>query len=156
MPSVDLSPDTLARLEAQLQADLDAVRRVRALLAAPKRAAHPSPAPQPAQSAASAAAEERIPPLPEGMPSVPPAPVPASVIQLPLATSVAVARAAALMDGEFGMKALKATLAREQLGGHAETDIRKILNRLVKTGELRVVNVGLGRRGNTYERIVKS
>ena len=152
MPSVDLSPDTLARIEAQLQADLDAVRRVRALLTA-----HPSHAPQPAQPAARAAAEEKNPPLPEGIPAAMAAPpVPAPVVQIPPPAGVAIPRAVALLDGEFGIKAVKATLSREHLGGHMDREIRGILNRMVKKGELRVVNAGRGRGGSTYQRIVKS
>jgi hypothetical protein len=152
VPSVDLSLETLARLEAQLQADLDAVRRVRALLAAPKISTRPSPAPQPA--AAPAPAEEKFAPAPAAVPPAHAAPSPPAYVPPPPIT-VAVPQVVALMEGEFGIKALKAVLAREHLGGHPDREIRRVLNRMVKSGELRVVSASVGRGGSTYQRVTQ-
>lgn len=147
MPSVDLSPETLARLEAQLQADLDAVRRVRALLAAPKISAHPSPAP-----AAPVAAEEKIAPATAMAPSAPTAPPPPAYVPPP-PTSVAVPQAVAFMEGAFSLDEVREMLHHKHLGGHAQRDVRAILNKMVKSGELRVASVGRGRGGSTYQRV---
>lgn len=155
MPSVNLSPETLARLEAQLQADLDAVRRVRALLKTPKDAEPPVPAVLP-PAAQTAPAAHLFPdlhslPAPEAAPAAPP-PVP---YVPPPSTEEAVTKAVALLDGTFGPRELKAVMAREHLGGHPNTEIRAVLNRMVKTGELRVVEVNRGRGGSTYQRVLK-
>ena len=155
MPSVDLTPEALARLEAQLQADLDAVRRVRALLAAPKVSAHPSPVPPPATPAAPVAAEEKIAPAPAAVPPAQTPPIqtpPLTPYVPPPSTDVAVAKAVALMEGEFGPKHLKEVFAREHLGGHSDPDIRRVLKGMVKSGALLVVRSSVGRGGSTYRR----
>ena len=153
MSSVGLSPETLARLEAQLQADLDAVRPVRTLLTPTKDAVQGSPATQP-PVVPPAAAEEKGAVTPAGAIPTPAAPTPAPFVPPPGA-GVAVPQAVALIDGEFGLVAVKRVLTREHLGGHAETEIRKVLNKMVKSGELRVVTAPRGRGGSTYQRVTQ-
>jgi hypothetical protein len=71
----------------------------------------------------------------------------------PPATNIAVPKAVALLNGTFGMRELKEVLAREHLGGHPDTEIRRVLNRMVKSGGLRVVSAARGRGGSTCDRV---
>ncbi len=152
MPLVDLSADALARLEAQLQADLDAVRRTRALLASQKGQAPAAPsAPAPAVTApvpvvvpASAA------PSTAPSPAQPAAPV-FHYVPRPSAAEM-VPKAVVLMEGVFGMDQIKEVMIRERLGSYPETDIRAVLKGLVKKGELLIAETNRGRGGSTYRR----
>jgi hypothetical protein len=158
MSSPGLSPETLARLEAQLQADLDAVRRVRALLAPVKDAGQPLP-PAPAlpavpQFAIPPAAGEKGAAQAADAGTVPPAATPAPYVPPP-ATAVAVPQVVAMINCEFGLRDVRDMLRQKHLGGHADREIRKVLNKMAKSGALRVVTASRGRGGSTYQRVTQ-
>lgn len=155
MALVDLSPDALARLEAQLQADLDAVRRVRALLARPKDAAPvspvaPAPTPTPATSAESATiTTTNVNPAPPAAPLPPPPPVPAPQVDV----NALIREIIGGMTESFGIGAVKEILYKRLHYLPADAFIRGIIKKMAQEGAVRLVRAEVGRGGSVYERV---
>jgi hypothetical protein len=165
MALVDLSPDALARLEAQLQADLDAVRRVRALLAATKDAVPVSPtlptAPAPVESPKPPEIHAPAAPAPENSaPPVAPVAAPVSpVAQLPTQprtfdVNALIRETIGGMTTQFGIGAVKMALEKHLVSLPADASIRNLMKKMVEEGALRLVRADVGRGGSVYERVL--
>ena len=127
----DLNPESLARLEAKLTAELDMIRKVRALLtehfsgtATPAAPATPSPAPSPAP------------------PVFTPGPPPPDV-------KVLVGEIIAEIGGEFRMGDVKDRLWKRRIE-FPDSSIRSVIMRMVQYGQALVVKREKGRRGSLY------
>ncbi|MBI3879084.1 MAG: hypothetical protein HY301_03355 [Verrucomicrobia bacterium] len=155
MALIDLSPDALARLEAQLQADLDAVRRVRALLARPRNAASampaaPSPLPPPAEpemKAGVAPAMENAASPAAPVPPPPPAPAPRADVNALIREIIGG------LTEPFGIGAVKSILYKQLHSLPADAFIRGIMKKMVQEGAVRLVRADVGRGGSVYERV---
>lgn len=133
----DLNPESLARLEAKLTAELDMVRKVRALLtehfsgtATPAAPATPSPAPSPAP------------------PVFTPGPPPPDV-------KVLVGEIIAEIGGEFRMGDVKDRLWKRRIE-FPDSSIRSVIMRMVQYGQAFVVKREKGRRGSLYAPVAKA
>lgn len=134
MTMADLTPDALARLEAKLVADLDMVRKVRALLEEhPMSASAPVAAPAPAQT---------TPALPK--PAVPPRP-----------------REEVLMEGLLGMAGRP--FARQDFSAKVKAatgrfpddkEVKTFLSRMLRKGSLVVHQERKGRPGHLYRSLL--
>ncbi len=133
MTASDLSPGSLAQLEAKLVADLAMVRRVRALLEE-----HQGLGSQGASTAAEAlTAPAQV--------MEPPAPQKSESERLNEALE-------ALPAGEtFGTKDVRRALSK-QGWQPKESRMRLIMNKLLRTGAIAVVTAGIGRGGSSYRR----
>ncbi len=134
----DLSPDALAQLEAKLVADLDMVRKVRALLEEHRPSfTSPSPAPTP-------------PVLPQTTVTAPaPAPV------LPAAPSrsweeIAIECLAALADEPFAPKDLAQAIHKVVRTYPEGSTIKTFINRMIRKGHVVIVEARTGRNGSLY------
>ena len=137
MTAADLTPDALARLEAKLVADLDMVRKVRALLE-----------------------EHRIPVLGVAAPAVAaaevstPAKVQTPVVQVPQPPrkpyeEIFTACLKAMLPEGFNLGVLKQALRKA--GVHpSDSRVKADMNRLIRQGKVVVVKTATGRIGSTY------
>ncbi len=133
----DLNPESLARLEAKLTAELDMVRKVRALLtehfsgtATPAAPATPSPASSPAP------------------PVFTPGPPPPDV-------KVLVGEIIAEIGGEFRMGDVKDRLWKRKLE-FPDSSVRSVIMRMVQYGQISVAKREKGRRGSLYAPVAKA
>ncbi len=134
MTMTDLTPDALAQLEAKLMADLEVVRRVRALLA--EHGAGSGPV---------GAAGSASPPPQAALPETPGAP--------PKSREAKIADALAALPGEtFRPDAFRRALSKERLTPD-NSGLRTMLTQLIRSGEIAVESVGKGRAGSLYRRL---
>ena len=136
MEFTDLTPESLDRLEAKLAAELDTVRRMKALLMEhfrPRALAGAAPAGVPLTAGGASA------PMPQVLPEVPPVP------RKDLKTRVR--EWAAERGGTFRMRDLE-----QALRGYGErSTLRSAMMRLMADGEVLVVTKGRGRGGSLYQ-----
>ena len=141
MEFTDLTPESLDRLEAKLAAELDTVRRMKALLMEhfrPRALAGAAPAAVPL-AAGGAPAISQPAPMPQVLPEVP------SVPRKDLKTKVR--EWAAERGGTFRMRDLE-----QALRGYGERSaLRSALMRLMADGEVLVMTKGRGRGGSLYQ-----
>lgn len=139
MTAADLNPDALAKLEAKLLADLEMVRRVRALLEEHQMGGvAASPAPPPAPSA--------VPPAPRlDFSAKPPERPREEVLKECLAATAG--RPFAPQDFKDRVKALT-----HQLPGDKE--VKSFLNRMIRQGSLVVHQERKGRPGHLYRSLL--
>ena len=145
MEFTDLTPESLDRLEAKLAAELDTVRRMKALLMEhfrPRALAGAAPVAVPLAAGgalASAGGGELPAPVPQGLPEMPPVP------RKDLKTRVR--EWAAERGGSFRMRDLEQALR----GYGQRSTLRSALIRLVADGEVLIVTKGTGRNGSLYQ-----
>ena len=133
----DLNPESLARLEAKLTAELDMVRKVRALLSD-----HFS-------GTASPAAPSALSPAPAPLPIIfTPGPPPPDV-------KVVVGEIIAEIGGEFRMGDVKDRLWKRKIE-FPDSSIRSVIMRMAQYGQVLVVKREKGRRGSLYAPIAEA
>ncbi len=136
MTMTDLNPDALAALEAKLVADLEMVRRVRALLLEHQGALQPAPATTPPPAPAAPA-----------IPALPPKPAKSEAERLTDAL-------AALPSDTFRAVDFRRVL-RQEHWEPSSLALRGIFQRLIRTGRIEVAQPGQGRAGSLYRRLQK-
>jgi hypothetical protein len=141
----DLSPDALARLEAKLIADLDMVRKVRALLEEHRGALGglTTPGAMPAdggttQTTAHAPPFTAIPP-PLNLPTYEEA-LSQSLLEMP--------------DSGFKLKMLCSAMGKKLRNFPDGTEVKKQLSKLIRKGQVIVVESQTGRSGSTYRCLI--
>ena len=140
----DLSPDALARLEMKLMADLEIVRKVRALLEEHRAVLglETSPAvPRPS----GAGAEVSL-PSPAAMPSQPAVPTEPRKSAEEIFTEGLVA----LPEGGFTIKAFKQILRKMADLTPKDSSVKTFLNRMIRKGQVVVLESRKGRGGSLY------
>lgn len=160
MAPTDLTAASLDRIEAQLLADLDVVRRMKDLLerhqplmipaaalsALPSFAAPPAPsitADSPAAAAPAPASPEATAPAPY----VPPPRHPNFDIA---DVSVAVRQVIDTLSGTFGIGDVKSQLGKQHYRTFGDSTIRAVLKSMHEKNELVQTARGIGRGGNKY------
>ena len=145
MEFTDLTPESLDRLEAKLAAELDTVRRMKALLMEqfrPRALVGAAPAAVPLAAGGAlvpAGGGESAAPMAQVLPEVPPEP------RKDLKTRVR--EWAAERGGAFRMRDLEQALR----GYGQRSTLRSALMRLMADGEVLVVTPGTGRNGSLYQ-----
>ncbi len=137
MNAADLTPDALAKLEAKLLAELETVRKVRALLVEHQIHTGPAaPAPTPPLVAFAAPAAPPPPPVP-----------PQKSYEEILAESLR-----EMAPEGFVIGTLKDTMRKKRKGGlqGEEERAKQDIGRLIRQGRVEVVRSSIGRIGNTY------
>lgn len=130
MTIADLSPNALAQLEAKLVADLEMVRRVRALLEEHQGALSPVVAPMAVTAAQPVEVEQKPHKSPEQC----------------------VAEALETLIGDtFRSQDLRQALRKQRMNPD-DGAMRLYLNRLLRAGSIVVVQAGVGRGGSTYRK----
>lgn len=151
----DMTTASLDRIEAQLLADLDVVRRMKVLLA---RHQPPATSSTPVAAAAAPAAEWSIAPATSTVTSpstdtapayVPPPRHPNLDIK---DAAVAVRQIVATLEGNFGIGEVKKQLVKQSYRTFGDSSLRSALQSMHEKGELVQTARGLGRGGNKYAR----
>ena len=154
----DLTAASLDRIEAQLLADLDVVRRMKVLLARHQPPATPAASSTPVANPTSPAAEKAIAPAASTVTSpstdtapayVPPPRHPNLDIK---DAAVAVRQIVATLEGSFGIGEVKKQLAKQNYRTFGDSSLRSALQAMHEKGELVQTARGLGRGGNKYAR----
>lgn len=151
----DLTAASLDRIEAQLLADLDVVRRMKVLLArhqppaTPPSASLTSSAPAVAQVIAPAVSTVTSPSTDTAPAYVPPPRHPNLDIK---DAAVAVRQIVATLEGSFGIGEVKKQLAKQSYRTFGDSSLRSALQSMHEKGELVQTARGLGRGGNKYAR----
>ena len=133
----DLNPESLARLEAKLTAELDMVKKVRALLT------------EHFSGAASPASASTTPPV------SPPAPLITTPRPPPPDVKVVVSEIIAEIGGEFRMGDVKDRLWKRKLD-FPDSSVRSVIMRMVQYGQISVAKREKGRRGSLYAPVAKA
>lgn len=147
----DLTPDALAKLEAKLLADLEVVRKVRALLEEHQRGQGTAPVAGAQTASTPAAPAVAVPRATDTAVTEPPAPAYVHVDTKPTKTY-----AQWVLDGVrltppegFVLGELKSQLYKDKQGyGHG--GVKQEVSRLIRAGRVMVVKEAIGRIGNTY------
>lgn len=140
----DLSPDALARLEAKLVADLEMVRKVRALLEehrgalAGVSATTPPPPPTPA---------------PPPAPTVVPAPTAAEAGRKS-SEEILLECLATMPEGTFAPQDFRWAVQRAMRRLPETTTVKAFLNRMIRQGKVVVVEQRRGRGGSRYRSLL--
>jgi len=140
----DLSPDALARLEMKLMADLEIVRKVRALLEEHRAALGLETSPAAARPSAGGAAAGL--PSPAAMPSQPAVPVEPRKS----AEEVFTEGLLALPENGFTIKAFKQILRKMADMTPKDSSVKTFLNRMIRKGQVVVLESRVGRSGSLY------
>ena len=148
MTVADLTPDALARLEAKLVADLDVVRKVRALLEEHRIPSGIAAVPSGAGATPSLVAAE--PSARAGIP-VPGAPVP-QVPRKPY-EEIFIESLKAMPAEGFNLGPLKQALRKAGMNP-SDSGVKTDMNRLIRQGKVVVVKTATGRIGSTYRYVV--
>lgn len=145
----DVSAASLDQIEQQLLADLDVVRRMRALLGRQPLNLSGSAPIAPPPVAAVPAAPPPLPPtsVPAPEPYVPPPRHPNFDIA---DVSVAVRQVIDTLSGTFGIGDVKSQLGKQHYRTFGDSTIRAVLKSMHGKGELVQTARGMGRGGNKY------
>lgn len=133
MTIADLSPDALARLEAKLAADLEMVRKVRALLEEHRGMLGTPTTPATLPTVAAAAPVASTAPVP-----------PRKTLDEVLMESVLGLPEAGFTVGELKRRVRKAGCDPR------DSSVKSFLNRMIRQGKVRVLEARTGRGGSTY------
>jgi hypothetical protein len=134
----DLSPDALARLEAKLIADLDMVRKVRALLEEHRGALGVLTTAGAAQATSPAS------------PLTPTAPL----LNLPTYEEALSQALLEMPDSGFKLKMLCSVMGKKLRNFPDGTEVKKRLNKLIRKGQVIVLESQTGRNGSTYRCLI--
>ena len=134
----DLSPDALARLEAKLIADLDMVRKVRALLEEHRGALGTLTTAGAVQTTSSAS---------------PPTPT-SPVLNLPTYEEALGQALLEMPDSGFKLKMLCSVMGKKLRNFPDGTEVKKHLSKLIRKGQVVVVESQTGRVGSTYRSLI--
>ena len=152
----DLSATALDELEAGLLADLEAVRRIRSLLAGRQPLVIPAavlaallPAGPAAAPVNTAEAAPPPPAAPAPAPYVPPPPHPNFKIT---DVRVAVRQVIDTLGGSFGISDVKRKLYDGHYREFGDSTLRATLLALQQQGEIALTSKGIGRGGNKYSK----
>ncbi len=154
MTLTDLSAASLDQLEAQLVADLDVVRRFKALVGRYQPLTVPATALSAILSADSppAAAAPTSPVLPAAPPPAPYVPPPRHPNWNIADVNVAVRQIISTFSGTFGIGDVKKQLDTQHYRTFGDSTVRAALQTMQEKGEILLSRRGIGRGGNKYSR----
>lgn len=130
----DLSPDALARLEAKLVADLEMVRKVRALLEEHGTLLTTAPAPVSVSAAASA------PPIQTPIPAEPRKPYEEILMECLLQ----------MPEGGFAPQDFKRAVYKVTRNFPETSTVKTFINRMIRQGKVVIAEARTGRNGSLY------